>query len=74
MQAIQTAEVVESEYLTTAEVSRMTRISQETLRYWRTVDVGPVSFKFGRRVFYRRSEVERWFAEQEAATRRGGAA
>jgi hypothetical protein len=34
-----------------------------TLRYWRSVgDCGPKSFKLGRRVLYRRADVERWIA------------
>lgn len=46
-----------------------------TLRAWRSTDQGPASFTLGPRgrVVYRRSEVERWLAEQEHATRRGGA-
>lgn len=63
---------IESDYMTTAEVSRERRIAPETLRSWRNSNVGPASFKLGRRVFYRRSEVDRWFADQEATTRRGG--
>lgn len=45
-----------------------------TMRYWRHNDEGPESFTLGPagRVVYRRSAVERWLAEQEAATRRGG--
>lgn len=48
--------------------------AEGTLRYWRSVGVGPVSFKLGARVVYRRSELERWVAEQETATSRGGLA
>ena len=57
-------------------VSQMTGVSANTLRYWRCIGEGPPSFKIGRRVAYRRAEVEKWLAEQEAATRRegGGAA
>lgn len=45
-----------------------------TMRYWRHNDEGPASFTLGPggRVVYRRSEIERWLAEQEQATRRGG--
>lgn len=50
--------------------------NQGTLRFWRHSDQGPASFTVGPRgrVVYRRSEVERWLAEQENATRRGGGA
>lgn len=55
----------QSEFLTVAEVAEMTRLSVGTLRYWRTVGIGgPVSFKLGRRVVYRRADVERWLAAQ----------
>ncbi|MBF6298032.1 helix-turn-helix domain-containing protein [Nocardia amamiensis] len=61
------------EYLTTREVAEMTGIAEGTWRYWRHKDEGPASFTLnGKRVVYRRSEIERWIAEQEAATRRGG--
>lgn len=60
------------EYMSTPEVSEETGINQGTLRYWRSTDQGPASFSLGKRVVYRRSEVERWIAEQEAATKRGG--
>lgn len=58
--------------LDTKQVSQMTGLPVGTLRYWRHSDVGPASFTLGRRVVYRRSEVESWIAEQEKATRRGG--
>jgi len=42
----------------------MTRLSAGTLRYWRALGVrGPVSFKLGRRVMYRRADVEKWLEE-----------
>lgn len=62
----------ESDILTRPEVSQLWHIPDDTLRYWRTKGIGPPSFKVGRRVLYRHSGVEAWFAEQEAATRRGG--
>lgn len=50
-----------SDFLTVAEVAEMTRLSVGTLRWWRSVGAGgPVSFKLGRRVMYRRSDVETW--------------
>lgn len=60
--------------LTTADVTAESGIAAATLRYWRHAGIGPASFKLGRRVVYRREEVERWIAEQEQATRRGGTA
>jgi predicted DNA-binding transcriptional regulator AlpA len=55
-------------------VSAETGIHQGTLRHWRAANDGrgPESFTLGRKVMYRRSEVERWIAEQVQATRRGG--
>jgi hypothetical protein len=42
----------------------MTRLSAGTLRYWRALgEVGPASFKLGRRVMYRRTDVEKWLEE-----------
>ena len=61
------------EFLLTQQVSEEYGIPEATLRYWRQHNRGPASFLRGkRRVVYRRSEVERWFSEQEAATTRGG--
>jgi DNA-binding transcriptional MerR regulator len=52
------------ELLTVAEVAEMTRLSASTLRYWRYAGAGgPVSFKLGRRVMYRRADVEKWLGE-----------
>ncbi|MFC7448662.1 helix-turn-helix transcriptional regulator [Rhodococcus daqingensis] len=65
-------EATTTEFMTTDDVARERRISVNTLRYWRMTNVGPESFKLGRRVMYRRSEVEAWCAAQESASRRGG--
>lgn len=56
----------------TKRVSEVTGVPVGTLRYWRHADLGPASFTLGRRVVYRRAEVERWITEQEQATSRGG--
>lgn len=62
------------EFMYTPDVEAFTGVDAATLRYWRHAGIGPASFKLGRRVVYRRAEVERWIAEQEKATLRGGAA
>lgn len=51
----------------TAEAMRQT---EATLRYWRHIGYGPPSAKFGRRVVYRRADVEAWV---EAQFESGGA-
>jgi predicted DNA-binding transcriptional regulator AlpA len=62
----------DDELISTSAVSKLTGIPIGTLRYYRSTDQGPASFNLGKRVVYRRSEIERWVAEQEQATRRGG--
>ncbi|ORM29238.1 helix-turn-helix domain-containing protein [Williamsia sp. 1135] len=63
------------EFLSTKQVAeRWPFLMEATLRYWRHTNEGPKSFRAGRRVVYRRSEVESWLSEQEAVTSRGGAA
>jgi predicted DNA-binding transcriptional regulator AlpA len=61
------------EYLDTQAVAAKTGIPIGTLRFWRHSGRGPASFALGRKIVYRRAEVERWIAEQEASTIRGGA-
>jgi hypothetical protein len=53
-----------STLLTAAEVAEWTRLSAGTLRYWHaTGRGGPASFKLGRRLMYRRADVEKWLEE-----------
>lgn len=66
-------------YLSTREVSEAYGIPEGSLRFYRHLNdgSGPPSFRMGKkRVVYRRSEVERWVAEQEQAeqVRRSGVA
>lgn len=59
------------ELLTTAEVAALTRAPQSTVRYWRHMGCGPASFRIGRRVVYRRRDVEQWLTrlrEEQAQT------
>lgn len=65
-----------NELLPTKQVEQEYGINSGTLRFWRSTNQGPASFTLGPRgrVVYRRSEIERWLAEQEATTRRGGGA
>lgn len=53
--------------LTPDEVAELLRTSPGTLRYWRHVGIGPPSFKLGRRVKYRRADLEAWVDAQHDA-------
>jgi predicted DNA-binding transcriptional regulator AlpA len=59
------------ELLTVKDVERIYRISPAAQRTWRLrrEGLGPLSFKLGSRIVYRRSEVVEWIAEQERSTR-----
>ncbi|WP_124708286.1 helix-turn-helix transcriptional regulator [Gordonia insulae] len=52
--------------MNTNQVSAYTGIPVGTLRYWRHIGEGPPSFHIGRRVVYRRTEIEHWLSKQEA--------
>jgi predicted DNA-binding transcriptional regulator AlpA len=52
------------------EVSEITRIDVDTLRYWRHKGEGPPSFRLGRRVVYPEPELYRWI---QAQARKDGA-
>lgn len=56
--------------LTTAEVAAIVRSPLSTLRYWRHLGTGPRSFRVGRRVVYRRRDIDGWLMRQEAAESR----
>jgi len=50
-------------YLTTEEVAELLRAPAETVRYWRHIGKGPISFRVGRRVLYDIADVERFVAD-----------
>ena len=49
-----------TELLTIEEVSEATRLPINTLYHYRATGQGPKSAKLGRRVMYRRDDVETW--------------
>lgn len=53
-----------SDLLTLADVTERYPIPAGTLRYWRHCGTGPKSFKLGRRVMYRKEDVDAWIEAQ----------
>ena len=46
--------------LTIGEAAEVLRAPVATLRYWRHLGTGPHSFRVGRRVVYRRDDLDAW--------------
>lgn len=46
--------------LTINEAAVLLRTPVATLRYWRHLGTGPHSFRVGRRVLYRRADLDAW--------------
>jgi excisionase family DNA binding protein len=55
--------VKDDTFMTTTELAALMRTSPETVRYWRHIGKGPASFKAGRKVLYKRSDVETWLSD-----------
>ncbi|SNR59661.1 helix-turn-helix transcriptional regulator [Blastococcus mobilis] len=53
----------ETDLLTIAEAAEL-RTPVATLRYWRHRNTGPRSFRLGRRVLYRRGDLQAWIDVQ----------
>jgi len=53
-----------SELLTLPEAAELLRAPVATLRYWRHLGSGPRSFRLGRRVLYRRDDLQAWVDAQ----------
>lgn len=53
--------------LTITEVADLLRKPVATMRYWRHLGTGPYSFRIGRDVRYRLSDVHAWIDQQHAA-------
>ena len=61
--------------MTMDEVADEYRVPVATLRFYRhRGDLGPKSFKLGRRVVYKQSDCEAWIEQQYAAATGAGAA
>ena len=50
----------DTELLTINEAADLLRAPVATLRYWRHRNIGPHSFRLGRRVLYRRDDLRTW--------------
>jgi len=58
-----------SELMTMTEAATYLRTPVATLRYWRHMGSGPAGFRLGRRVVFRRDDVDRWIAERQQSQR-----
>jgi excisionase family DNA binding protein len=47
-----------------SEVADWLRVSISTVYHWGQTGSGPVSFRVGKHLRYRREDVERWLADQ----------
>ena len=59
------------ELLTITEAALLLRAPVATLRYWRHRGTGPRSFRLGRRVLYRRDDLQAWVEEQRGRSATG---
>lgn len=57
--------------LTLPETAALLRTPVATLRYWRSRRIGPAGFRLGRRVVFRRDDVDRWVAERQQSEKAG---
>ena len=54
-----------SDLMTLVEAAAYLRTPVATLRYWRHLGAGPAGFRLGRRVMYRRADVDLWVAARQ---------
>ena len=57
------------EYLDTAELSELIGLAKVTIEQWRARGDGPAYSKVGRRVVYKRSDVDAWLDEHKRGKR-----
>jgi len=53
-----------SVFLNTAEAARILNLKTGTLEVWRVYGRGPVFYRFGRAIRYRREDLEQWAAQR----------
>jgi excisionase family DNA binding protein len=53
------------EWITRDDLAKQLTLTTDTLARWATQGTGPARIKVGRRVFYRKSAVEKWLKSQE---------
>lgn len=51
--------------LNTAEAAEVLRVAAITLHRWRNSGKGPPYIEMGRKVYYRRTDLDRWIEEQQ---------
>lgn len=49
--------------LTTEDLANLVHAPISSIRYWRQIGYGPQGFRVGKRILYRRTDVEAWLAE-----------
>lgn len=59
------ASISATDLMTLVETAAYLRTPVATLRYWRHLGEGPAGFRLGRRVVFRRADVDRWVTEQQ---------
>lgn len=57
-------EPVLANYLTAKDAAAQLNVCAFTLRRWRKADFGPKPFKIGGRLYYVRSHIQAWLAQQ----------
>ena len=60
---------MEDDFLTNDELADLVRRPVATIRYWKHTGFGPTSFKLGRRVMYRRRDVDAWLTSLQSTQR-----
>jgi predicted DNA-binding transcriptional regulator AlpA len=60
----------ETEFLTIEDVAKLIHTSPATIHYWRSTnsEKSPPAIKVGRRLLWRRADVEAWLAAQPTST------
>lgn len=59
------------DFLTVAEVADILGVSRQTLSYWRSRNLGPISERVVGTIRYPREEFEAWLEKERASDRRG---